>query len=148
MCSNFTYFTFHHSLLEHAWSNCFSFLPFSFLMNPVSNTVLIPIESGYCKASPVFYKGKSECRVRVFVESGFSTGPSPGFVVCPNIPYISDPVCLYLFTLIIRSGTTRSFAMFLSSSIPSHLHYLHFLNMVCLPKIEDIQFLLISIARR
>ena len=27
--------------------------------------------------SPGFFKGKSKCRVRVFVESGFSAGPSP-----------------------------------------------------------------------
>ena len=52
----------------------------SFLMNPVSNAVLIPTSPRFVKASPVFSKGKSECRVRVFVESGFSTGPSPGFL--------------------------------------------------------------------
>ena len=28
--------------------------------------------------SPAFFEGKSECRVRVFLESGFCTGPSPG----------------------------------------------------------------------
>ena len=38
------------------------------------------------ETSPVFFEGKSECRVRVFLESGFCTGPSPGpspgFAVC------------------------------------------------------------------
>ena len=28
--------------------------------------------------SPAFFEGKSECRVRNFLESGFCTGPSPG----------------------------------------------------------------------
>ena len=37
--------------------------------------------------SPAFFEGKSECRVRVFLESGFCTGPSPGFAVCQvNVP--------------------------------------------------------------
>ena len=36
----------------------------------------------FVKASPVFSKGKSDCRLQFFLESGFSTGPSPGFVVC------------------------------------------------------------------
>ena len=30
------------------------------------------------ETSPAFFEGKSECRVRVFLESGFCTGPSPG----------------------------------------------------------------------
>ena len=30
------------------------------------------------ETSPAFSEGKSECRVRVFLESGFCTGPSPG----------------------------------------------------------------------
>ena len=38
------------------------------------------------ETSPAFLEGKSECRVRVFLESGFCTGPSPspspGFAVC------------------------------------------------------------------
>ena len=29
------------------------------------------------ETSPAFFEGKSECRVRVFLESGFCTGPSP-----------------------------------------------------------------------
>ena len=29
------------------------------------------------ETSPAFSEGKSECRVRVFLESGFCTGPSP-----------------------------------------------------------------------
>ena len=30
------------------------------------------------ETSPAFFEGKSERRVRVFLESGFCTGPSPG----------------------------------------------------------------------
>ena len=30
------------------------------------------------ETSPAFFEGKSECRVPVFLESGFCTGPSPG----------------------------------------------------------------------
>ena len=30
------------------------------------------------ETSPAFSEGKFECRVRVFLESGFCTGPSPG----------------------------------------------------------------------
>ena len=30
------------------------------------------------ETSPAFSEGKSECRVRIFLESGFCTGPSPG----------------------------------------------------------------------
>ena len=32
---------------------------------------------GFVETSPAFFEGKSECRVRVFLESGFCTGPSP-----------------------------------------------------------------------
>ena len=42
-------------------------------MSPVLN-------SGFFinRTSPSFFEGKSECRVRVFLKSGFCTGPSPG----------------------------------------------------------------------
>ena len=41
-------------------------------------------------SSPAFSEGKSECRVRVFLESGFCTGPSP--VRVSQYVYISESV--------------------------------------------------------
>ena len=43
-------------------------------MNPVSNSFLSNLD--FVKTLPAFFKGKSEYRVRVFFESGFSTGLS------------------------------------------------------------------------
>ena len=45
------------------------------------------------ETSPAFFEGKSERRVRVFLESGFCTGPSPGpspspgFAVCHSTTF-------------------------------------------------------------
>ena len=61
MPSNFTYFTCHHNLIEHGqivsifWRLTGNVFSTSFLMNPVSNAVLISIESGFCKSQSGFF---------------------------------------------------------------------------------------------
>ena len=46
------------------------------------------------ETSPAFSEGKSECRVRVFLESGFCTGPSPG----PSPVRVSQYAVLLLYS--------------------------------------------------
>ena len=51
---------------------------------------------GFVETSPAFFKGKSECRVRVFLESGLCTGTS--FAVCLFKAFLSILNRLCAFT--------------------------------------------------
>ena len=55
------------------------------------------------ETSPAFSEGKSECRVRVFLESGFCTGPSPG--PSPSPVRVSQYACSRLSTILFNIVT-------------------------------------------